>query len=260
VIRALRCADCRELLGGYVLHALGPRRDRRRALPPAALRPLRAEHGELNALPAMLDLAGSADAVPERPPAALEEAVLDRIAREGADHVARRRWRPRRPFAPRMSLRGLRARPLATAAAGAVVGAARRWALWWPRTAARAARRVRSPSAPRRIRPRSGRRPPAPHASAAATLVTFSAGTRVHLMVHGLPAGAVYELWCLRNDGARVSAGTFRVDGAVRRTYNSPPRPRRTSTTARGRAPPVGHRLAEARRPRARGGDRLLTA
>src|SRR5206468_4292711 len=80
-----------------------------------------AEHAELAPLPTMLDLAGSADAVPERPPAALEEAVLDRFARESASRPKRRRWRPR---APRVALRGLRTRPLATAMAGAALGAA----------------------------------------------------------------------------------------------------------------------------------------
>src|SRR5207244_13392433 len=97
VNRALRCADCRELLGGYVLHALEP--DDAEAVR-AHLRHCdrcAAEHGELTPLPAMLDLAGSADAVPERPPAALEEAVLDRFARESAADGARARWRPRPP-------------------------------------------------------------------------------------------------------------------------------------------------------------------
>jgi anti-sigma-K factor RskA len=33
--------------------------------------------------------------------------------------------------------------------------------------------------------------------------------------LHGNP-DTVYELWCLRDDGAKVSAGTFRTDAAGR--------------------------------------------
>ena len=49
----------------------------------------------------------------------------------------------------------------------------------------------------------------------------------------------MYELWCLRDDGARVSAGTFRVDGAGSADVNL--------TTAA--TPHQYHRLAVERRP-----------
>jgi len=81
--------------------------------------------------------------------------------------------------------------------------------------------------------------PAAPHASAAATLTTFSAGTHIHMRVRGLPAGAVYELWCLRDDGARVSAGTFRADSGGSADIQL--------TTAA--MPDQYHRLAVERRP-----------
>ena len=186
----------------------------------------------------MLDLAGSADAIPERPPAALEEAVLDRFAREAADDVARRRWRPRRPSAPRMSLRGLRGRPLATAAAGAALAAA---AVLGGMAATGVLGGSSQPVAQQGdvYSATLGPQPAAPRAAAAATLTTFTSGTRIHLRVHGLPAGAVYELWCLRDDGARVSAGTFRVDGAGRADV-------RLTTAA---MPDQYHRLAVERRP-----------
>jgi hypothetical protein len=49
----------------------------------------------------------------------------------------------------------------------------------------------------------------------------------------------VYELWCLRDDGAKVSAGTFRVDGAGDADVNL--------TTAA--TPDQYHRLAVEKRP-----------
>jgi anti-sigma-K factor RskA len=203
-----------------------------------------AEHGELTPLPAMLDLAGSADAVPERPPATLEEAVLDQFARESAGDAARRRWRPRRPAAPRMSRRGLRSRPLATAVAGAALGAAAAAIGVVAATSGENGGGQRGPltavhPAADTYRATLAAQPAAPHASAAATLTTFSAGTRIHMKVHGLPAGAVYELWCLRDDGARVSAGTFRVDSAGSADLSL--------TTAA--MPDQYHRLAVERRP-----------
>ncbi|MFL5883536.1 MAG: anti-sigma factor domain-containing protein [Thermoleophilaceae bacterium] len=211
---ALRCADCRELLGGYVLHALDPDDNESVRVHLITCDRCAAEHGELAPLPAMLDLAGSADAVPERPPAALEEAVLDRFARESADDV-RRRWRPRRPTAPRMSLRGLRSRPLAAAVAGVALGAAAAVGVVVT-TGGGPEGGTSAPVAPRAevYSATLGPQPAAPGGSASAKLTTFTSGTRIHLRVQGLPAGAVYELWCLRDDGAKVSAGTFRVDGA----------------------------------------------
>jgi len=51
-------------------------------------------------------------------------------------------------------------------------------------------------------------------ARASARLASLPAGTSVELSVSGLQPspGAVYELWCIRDDGSRMSAGTFRVD------------------------------------------------
>jgi anti-sigma-K factor RskA len=48
------------------------------------------------------------------------------------------------------------------------------------------------------------------------------AGTHVGLHVRGLRGspGTVYELWCLRDDGAKVSAGTFRTDASGRADVN----------------------------------------
>jgi hypothetical protein len=54
--------------------------------------------------------------------------------------------------------------------------------------------------------------------SAYATLRTLPTGTEVRLKVKGMPTGtpAVYEMWCVADDGTKVSAGTFRLDAAGR--------------------------------------------
>jgi anti-sigma factor RsiW len=239
VNRVLRCADCRELLGGYVLHALDPDEGEAVRAHLAACERCSAEHGELAPLPTMLDLAGSADAVPERPPAALEEAVLDRFAREGTSQAPRRRWLPRRPSAPRMSLRGLRRRPLATAVAGAAIGAAAALGVVVTTGGSESGSQLASAPHSEVYTATLGPQPGTPNGSAAAQLVTFSSGTRIHLRVHGLPSGGVYELWCLRDDGARVSAGTFRVDATGSADVHL--------TTAA--MPNQYHRLAVERRP-----------
>jgi anti-sigma factor RsiW len=243
VIRAISCAECRELLGGYVLEAL--ERDEFEAVRShlETCDRCAAEHGELAPLPAMLDLAGSADATPERPPATLEDAVLDRFARESATAPARRRWRPRRPALVRKSLRLLRSRPLATILAGAALGAAAAVGIVAATSGvgggAQQSRITASGPVSESYTAQLAAQPAAPHASATAALTTFASGTRIHMYVHGLPARAVYELWCLRDDGARVSAGTFRVDAGGNADI-------RLTTAA---TPDQYHRLAVERRP-----------
>jgi anti-sigma factor RsiW len=76
------CAEIRELLGGHVLGRLEPDEAERVERHLESCPQCGRERDELAGLPALLDLAGSADAKPESPPAALEEAVLDRFARE----------------------------------------------------------------------------------------------------------------------------------------------------------------------------------
>src|SRR5204863_5548222 len=72
----------RTLLGGYVLHALDPDEQEsvRRHL--ASCEACAEEHGQLVGIPAILDATGPDGAPAEQPPAALEETVLDRFARE----------------------------------------------------------------------------------------------------------------------------------------------------------------------------------
>jgi anti-sigma factor RsiW len=202
------CAECRQLLGGYVLHALEPEemeivRDHVGACPGCAR-----ELAELEEVPRLLDVAGPADSPAEKPPPALEEAVLDRFARE------HRGGRPRRrPAMP--SLRGLRARmshPIPAAAAAALAAALVAVVLTQVLDP--------KPSEPAAVyhaklfaaAPQAGR------GSAYATLRTLPTGTEVRLKVKDMPTGtpAVYEMWCVGEDGSKVSAGTFRLDASGR--------------------------------------------
>jgi hypothetical protein len=208
------CSECRTLLGGYVLHALEPAEVAvvREHLADCAA--CAAEHSELVTVPAMLDVADPDEQPVATPPAALEEAVLDRFAREHRGfHI------PAEP-PPRAASFGARlrrpfhhlSRPLPAALAGAVAAAAIMAALL---------------VLPQRGDDESGRTYQAslsgsalaPSATATADLkVLDNSGTRVNLRVRGLqgnPAN-VYELWCLRDDGEKISAGTFRTDGSGR--------------------------------------------
>ena len=202
------CSTCRVLLGGYVLEALEPDETEAVRAHIATCHECAAELAQLAELPVLLDtVVGHEDLTSESPPVGLEEAVLDRFASE---------HRPRQaPADPRRArLRAVLARlrrPLPAAVAGAAAAAAITLAIF-------------------AIGPGGGSRaqdgyqahltgsPAAPGATAFARLDTFSQGTRVHLHVSGLKGSpdAVYELWCVRDDGDKVSAGTFRVDGRGR--------------------------------------------
>ena len=182
------CAAYRELLGGYVLGALSAEDtalvERHIESCPRCGR----EYGELAGLPALLDMAGSADAELEAPPPALEEAVLDRFARE------------RRGLAPpsRRQRRALRVGAALAAAAVAV-------AIVLVATGAFSS----SPGKPYFGHARlTGER-----GAAYASLRAVRAGTQVQLRVHDLgdASPGVYELWCIPDHGQWVSGGTFRV-------------------------------------------------
>jgi Anti-sigma-K factor rskA/Putative zinc-finger len=208
------CNECRTLLGGYVLHALEPDEAEtvRRHLSECAA--CATEHGELMGVPSILDSAGADETPVEQPPAALEEAVLDRFAREHPGHPAvapppkrtRTRDRLRAAFRPL-------ARPLPAAIAGAVAAAAV--------TAALIVLPGGSQDSELYQASLSGSAA-APGATASARLRVLEEGTRVNLRVRGLHGGpgSVYELWCIRDDGQKVSAGTFRTDASGRADVN----------------------------------------
>jgi hypothetical protein len=64
--------------------------------------------------------------------------------------------------------------------------------------------------------------PVVPSAHAFAHLESVTSGTRVRLKVTGLKGSPdnLYELWCIRDDGMKISAGTFRVDSHGRADVN----------------------------------------
>jgi anti-sigma factor RsiW len=221
------CNECRTLLGGYVLHALEPDEAEavRRHLAECAA--CAAEHGQLMSIPSVLDAAGADETPIEDPPAALEEAVLDRFAREhpAAPTRGRARDRLRAAFRPLT-------RPLPAAIAGAAAAAAV--------TAALIALPGGSHDSELYQASLAGS-PAAPGATASANLKVLAEGTRVNLRVRGLHGSpsAVYELWCIRDDGVKVSAGTFRTDASGRADVNL--------TTAA--VPGEYHRLGVERKP-----------
>jgi anti-sigma-K factor RskA len=197
---ALACEECRRLLGGYVLAALEPEEMEAVRAHVATCAACAREHASLAPLPMLLDAAGSAEPVAEKPPAALEDAVLDRFARE----------RPR-PHGRRRRLRTWLARPVPAAVMAAVAAAL-------VTLAVSALLDGSEDSGARAYGARLHGLAAAPGARAYAKLTTQAAGTQVDLYVRGVrPApGTSYELWCIGNDGTRVSAGTFRVDASGR--------------------------------------------
>ena len=193
-------AHVRDELGGYVLGALEP--DERDAVAAHLARcpECAAEHARLAGLPPLLERAEGLE-IPAAP-AAVEERLLDRVAREHRGRRARRR--PGRAVGAWLT-RG-RALALGTLA-GAGLGAGV--------TAFALAGGDDPPPAP-----------PARYslaldgtggASARAEFEPGREGTEVHLWVRGLPPGgdAVYEVHCERA-GWSASAGTFRADARGR--------------------------------------------
>jgi anti-sigma-K factor RskA len=209
------CETCRELIGGYVLDALEPaERDLvRRHLETCA--GCAHEHAELAAIPALLDVADSADAVPPRPPARLEEAVLDRFARE-----SRGAGSPVRAPAARRNARRRWLAPAAAAVAFVLVAVVAALVLTSngdrsgpTRPAAAAGAGSSRPSGPMAYSVSLAGTGPLPGARADVRLYPGDTGTGVHLTASGLePRRYDYELWCVRDGGWKVSAGTFRAD------------------------------------------------
>ncbi len=214
------CNSCRELIGGYVLDALDPaeRELVRRHLETCA--PCARELAELATLPALLDVAGSADAPPLRPPQRLEEAVLDDFARERRGDAAggTSEADPARVIPTRASRRRLGRRPrwLAPAlAAAACVLAAVVAVVAFDGSGDSGGSDGGGNAQARVYRVAMGPAGADPTAAGDARLYPGETGTGVHLQVSGLtPENYDYELWCVRDDGWKISAGTFRVDAS----------------------------------------------
>jgi anti-sigma factor RsiW len=182
------CAECRELLGAHVLGGLGPEETAVVEQHLESCQRCGREYAELASLPELLDLAGSADSEPEAPPAALEEAVLDRFARERRG-LAPPPWRPGRT---------LRVGAALTAAAAVAIGALAVTGVF-SSSPAEAFGHVD-------MKGRDG--------GASAELRAVRAGTEMRLKVWGLerarPGG--YDVWCISEKGRWLSGGSFAVD------------------------------------------------
>ena len=184
-----------EDIGSYVLGGLEADAERRVTAHLAECEACAAAHAELAGLPALLTLADATGASDDEPlPAAIEERLLDRFAREREpEPSAKRRWWPRI---------GLIVPSLAVGAAIAV--AALIFGLNFQKNAGRPPIQYKLAFKP------IG---PAHMASAHAGLRTSPSGTVVRLWVKNLPGkpGDVYEVFC-DAPGWSASAGTFRVD------------------------------------------------
>lgn len=198
---ALACEECRALLGGYVLNALEPEEMDAVRVHVGTCAACQREHAALAPLPALLDAAGSVEPTADNPPAALEDAVLDRFARERPRPMGNRRHRVRawlsRPIPAAVTAAAAAA--LVTIAVGGLLERSNE-------SGDHAYEALLRGSAA------------APGARAYAKLTSQATGTQVDLHVRGVrPApGISYQLWCVNHDGSRVSAGTFRVDDSGR--------------------------------------------
>jgi predicted anti-sigma-YlaC factor YlaD len=187
------CRDLRPLLGAYVLGALDPDETAVVREHVASCAACASEHARLAPLPGLLTLAEGAQRATADPPSpAMEERLLDVVAREAPRRRARRR-----PFRRRFT--GFAAAGLATAAiaviAVVVIGGGGSDHPYFPLHATSAS---------------TG-------AVARAELRQVAGGTSMQLWVSGLPrdTAAVYEVHCDAPDWS-ASAGTFRVDGQGR--------------------------------------------
>lgn len=180
-----RCASHGELVGGYVLGALEPAEMQQMRDHVADCPTCGPEARRMAPLPGLLDTVQPGDVPPPAAAPEVEEAILDRFARERRPRVA-----------PRRRLR------IAAVAAAAVVALAISLLVLES-----TGERESSAYASARLRPvDAGSR-----ARATAYVDAVPAGTRVTLGARGLvPDGAAYELWCVRADGKWVSGGTFR--------------------------------------------------
>jgi len=195
------CDKIRPQLGAYVLGGLEPEeaaevREHLARCPECAR-----EHADLAELPAKLDLIEAPEEALQRPAPEIEEALLDRHARERrARRVAAEAARPRRRplFGGGGRLAGVLAGAVAAVAIAVVV------------LAGGGSNPVNPPAAGAAV---LNAGPGAPRAHGTAWLRSVHAGTSVRMRALGLPAGKSYELWCIRYDGRWVSAGTFRTEG-----------------------------------------------
>jgi anti-sigma-K factor RskA len=185
------CPTHGDLLGGYVLGSLEPAEMEEMRVHVAGCPHCGPDVRALGPLPGLLDQIEPADVPPPSLSPTIEEAVLDRFARE------RRRERPARRW-PRLPLRRLAALG-ATCVAIAVLAV----------VLVGGEEEDSHAYASAKLAPLTA----GSTAVATAWAEDVPAGTRVRLRARGLPARNMYELWCVRGDGRWVSGGTFRAAG-----------------------------------------------
>jgi Anti-sigma-K factor rskA/Putative zinc-finger len=201
------CSTHGPLLGGFALGALEPEEMEEMRRHVAVCPQCGPEANRMEGLPWLLDRIAPADVPPPTLSPQVEEAVLDRFARERTEEGAggapgREAGRSTR----RPALLGggrLARRPLAVAAA-CLVALAVALAVILPLGGDEGdSPAYASVSLDAR---------PGGAGSATAWLGQVPAGTRIRLETRGLPAGSEYEVWCIRADGRWVSGGTFWAD------------------------------------------------
>jgi hypothetical protein len=201
------CPTHGALLGGYILGSLEPAEMDEMRRHVADCPYCGPESRGLHSLPGLLDSIEPADVPPPTLSPSIEEAVLDRFARERRERRARRRR-------PRLTLPRLGA-AAATCALIAVLAVVLIGGEEGDSTA----------YASVRLAPVAARS----DAVGTAWAQAVPAGTRVRLRARGLSPGhgGMYELWCVRPDGSWVSGGTFRAadDGRAEADLTAAVRP-----------------------------------
>jgi anti-sigma-K factor RskA len=195
------CPTYGPLIGGYALGALEPEEMEEMRRHVAVCPQCGPEAHRLEELPWLLDRIAPADVPPPTLSPQVEEAVLDRFARERREEGAggasgRQAGRSKR----RPALLG--GRPLAVAAA-CLIALVVALALVLPGGDEDGTAAYATVS----LDPRAGGT-----GAATAWLDEVPAGTRIRLETRGLSASSEYEVWCIATDGRWVSGGTFRAD------------------------------------------------
>jgi anti-sigma-K factor RskA len=195
------CPTHGPLIGGYALGALEPEEMEEMRRHVAICPQCGPEANRLEGLPWLLDRIAPADVPPPTLSPQVEEAVLDRFARERREERA---GGASRRLAGRLTRRPalLGRRPLAVAAAF-LIALVVALALVLPGGDEDGTAAYASVS----LDPMAGGA-----GSATAWLDDVPAGTRIRLETRRLPANTQYEVWCIATDGRWISGGTFRTD------------------------------------------------
>jgi anti-sigma-K factor RskA len=234
------CPTHGPLVGGYALGALEPEEMEEMRRHVAVCPHCGPEADRLAALPGLLDRIAPSDVPPPALSPHVEEAVLDRFARERREESAERAARSGPRVRARRGRRsdvptGRLGRRLAVAAAGLL-------ALVVALTLLLPGDEGSGPAYASVSLDAMGR---GSGITATAELGEVPAGTRIRLEAQGLPTGSEYEVWCIRADGRWVSGGSFWADSDGRTE---------TELTAAVRAGDY-HRMVVTRHPEGAGGS-----